>query len=132
MKKLFVLALALAFGLSCVGLSFAQAPAVKEAPAQTGIKQQEEKAPGSAMPAKPGQAAPPAKSSKVKEAPDQTGIKQQAEQAPGSAAPKAQKKSTKKAAPKKSSKVKEAPDQTGIKQQEEKAQPPVPPVKKGP
>ncbi len=79
MKKLLVVALALAFGLTCVGLSFAQAPAVKEAP--TPSKQQVEQAPGSAMPATPGKAAPPAKSSKVKEAPAQTGITQQEEKA---------------------------------------------------
>ena len=84
MKKLFVVALALAFGLTCVGLSFAQAPAVKEAPAKTGIKQQVEQAPGSAAPKpakKAAKKAPAEKASKVKEAPAQTGIKQQEEKA---------------------------------------------------
>ena len=132
MKKLLVLVLAVTVAVSFSGVSFAQAPAVKEAPTQGNIKQQVEQGPGAAMPATPGTAAPPAKGSAVKEAPASSNIKQQVEQAPGSAAPKPAKKSTKAAKKSKTPKVKESATPGNIKQQEEQAQPPVPPVKKGP
>ena len=52
MKKIVILALALAVAVSFSGVSFAQAPAVKEAPAGSNIKQQAEQAPAPVAPMK--------------------------------------------------------------------------------